>query len=149
MLHAILTGTSLVLLLGGGWLIWLFLLSVFLILLSTKVVYTLRWHEKPLCWMFSKFLTNKTGVRVSVKSVTLRTLESRSQIGVGTGRVEEHTHAVFMAEEIAVSNPPGFSAHPLSTVGSVQVHFDPWSIFSPSVVVQSIHIEDVELHLER
>jgi hypothetical protein len=48
-----------------------------------------------------------------------------------------------------IANPPGYSACALSSVGRVQVLLDPWSVFAPSALVQSIHMEDIVVHLER
>ena len=59
------------------------------------------------------------------------------------------THAMVVIENISLENPPGYSSHPLCEVSSVEVLFDPLSFFSQSVLVQSIHVQDVEVYLER
>jgi len=143
MLVHIIMSTLLLLLLGGGWVISMAVVLLALLSLSIAAAYKMRWHEAPLPWMIGRFLTYKTGVRVSVRGVTLRSL----QFAVES---DTQTHAIATAEHIVVANPPGFSAAlPLSTVGHVEILFDPWSFFTPSVFVQHIHVEDVEVHLER
>lgn len=99
--------------------------------------------------MLSKFLTYKTGVLCNVNSVTLRPIQSIAPAGGAGGHRASTTYAIVMAEKISVSNPPGYSTHMLSTVGSIEVLFDPWSLFSQSVFVQSIHIQKIEVYLER
>lgn len=135
----VLAVTIVLLLLGGGWLIGV--LGVMLVLLGFAVVgaYTVRWHELPLPWLLSHFMTYKTGVRVHIGSVTLRLLRSAG------GQAGAQTHAMGTAENIVVDNPPGFSARPLCMVGSVDVCFDPWSLLERSVLVQSLHIEAVQV----
>ena len=98
-------GLVLVVLFGGGWLVvHVCGLAVGLALLGA-VLYRLRWHELALPWMLGRFLTYKTGVRVTVESVTLRSLQSH-----------DRRHAVVMAEHIEVvhltSQPQLPTVHP-------------------------------------
>ena len=139
MFLTVLAVTIVLLLLGGGWLIAV--LAVLLLLLGIAAVgaYTVRWHELPLPWLLSRFMTYKTGVRVHVGTVTLRLLRSAG------GQAGAQTHAMGTAENIVVDNPPGFSSRPLCIVGSVDVCFDPWSLLERSVLVQSLHIEAVQV----
>jgi hypothetical protein len=142
MFVAVFAGTIVLLLLGGGWLI--VVLAALLVLLALAVVaaYAVRWHELPLPWLLSRFLTYKTGVRVAVGTVRVRALQSAGRAGA---HAAAQTHAVATAEHIVVDNPPGYATRPLSVVGSVEVLFNPWSVLSASVHVQSIHIEAVQV----
>ncbi|KAJ1475934.1 hypothetical protein T484DRAFT_1826574 [Baffinella frigidus] len=110
------------------------------IMLGLVLGYKLRTHERFLPRYVAHRLTKKLGVRASVGAATCRTVVS--------GRLDK---LVMVISEVRVYNPDnaGFSLQPLATINQIEVLFDPWTLPSLCMEVDTCHIEDVDMYLER
>lgn len=79
----------------------------------------------------TRFVPPITGTTASVEDVDLSLLQGRIAI-----------------RGLAIGNPEGFSTNNIFELGEIQVSFDPKSVLSPKIVIQSVQISDTKVSAE-